>query len=273
VAAGLVVLATSFHAHAEEYPPCGERTPTAQDVDAAKGMHKAAEQYYAKAKYDQAITSWREAYNFDCNAHRLLINVGNAYEKLGNTAKAIEAFDAYVQRLGPNADPTIVEKVANLKALLAQQQKPPEGNGNDAPPPDPNPDPNPSPDEPPVDGGDTTTSLAPWILVGTGGAVAVVGGVLIGVGFGKVNEAEDRCPTHQDCDNESTSLGNEGLTLQRVGGVMFGLGLAAVAGGVVWYLIDSGAFSGDDPQAAALPVNVGVAVTPEFSGVSLSGSF
>jgi hypothetical protein len=121
-----------------------------------------------------------------------------------------------------------------------------------------------------VDGGDTTTSLAPWILVGTGGAVALVGGILIGVGFGKVNEAEDRCPTHQDCDNESTSLGNEGLTLQRVGGVMFGVGLAAAVGGVVWYLIDSG---DDDPQAATLPVDVGVAVTPEFSGLSLSGSF
>ena len=91
LATGLILLTLSAPA-AADYPPC-DKTPSASDVDAAKGMHKAAEQYYARARYDKAIDSWQEAYGFDCTAHRLLINIGNAHEKLGNTAEAIDAVD------------------------------------------------------------------------------------------------------------------------------------------------------------------------------------
>ncbi|MBW2455589.1 MAG: hypothetical protein JRI68_13805, partial [Deltaproteobacteria bacterium] len=241
------------------------------DVEAAKGMHTAAKQFYDKARYDRALETWVDAYNFDCNAHMLLINIGNPYEKLGETAKAIETFEIYIARVGDKADEKTVEKVANLKELLQRQQEP-------DPPPPPPPDPNgdkPQPNGDPNGGTIDTTGgpgALPWIVVGVGGAAAVVGAVLLGVGSSKVNDAESKCPSHDECDNEDArALGNEGLTLQRAGGGVFAVGLLAIGGGLVWYFLGS---KDSASQAFATPsLDVGVTVSPAYSGLSLTGSF
>jgi tetratricopeptide (TPR) repeat protein len=234
----LIVLAFGTPAYADTYAVC-DRTPSASDVDAAKGMHKAAEQYYAKARYDKAITSWKEAYTFDCTAHRLLINIGNAYEKLGQTNEAIEAFDTYIDRMGANADQTIVDKVANLRELAATRPHP-------VPQPLPTPVPSPNPEPQPNDGGDSGEGpgAAPWVLVGVGAGVAVVGAVLLGVGVQKESAADEACPDRKcpDDDPDFESIiddGNLGLKMQVAGGVMLAVGLVAAAGGVVWWVVAS----------------------------------
>ncbi len=257
-----VILSWSAVAAAEEYPPC-DKPPSPDDTEAAKGMHKAAEQYYNKARYDRAIASWKDAYSFDCTAHRLLINVGNAYEKLGNTAKAVDAFEVYVARMGDAADPNIVEKVANLREQLR---------GPALVAPDPVPDPIPEPVIVPVpdpDGSDANDpGVGPWILLGGGVATAIVGGVLLGVGAGQEADALDRCPDRKCEDPELKALGNDGLNLQIAGGTVLAVGLVAAAGGLVWYLIESDAFG-----TAKLPVTVNVGATPEFGGLTISGAF
>ncbi|MEZ4437773.1 MAG: tetratricopeptide repeat protein [Polyangiaceae bacterium] len=254
-------------AHAEDYPPC-ENTPSASDVDAAKGMHKAAEQYYARARYEKAIASWREAYGFDCTAHRLLINIGNAYEKLGDTAEAIEAFETYIERTGSAADPTIVEKVDNLRAQLPRTPEPP-------PPPPP-----PPPPAPP--GGETDAGgpgIGPWLVVGGGAAAAVVGGVLLGIGIQKEKAAEEACPSRTNCAPEVRQEGNLGINLQRGGGVALTVGLVAVAGGFVWWAV-ANALEDDAtkaPQAALQlgPVSVrpDLLLAPGLGALGLSGRF
>ncbi len=261
LAVGLCVTSVSLTSAADTYPPC-DKTPTAEDVEAAKGMHKAAEQYYAKARYDRAIESWKDAYGFDCTAHRLLINVGNAYEKLGKTELAIEAFETYVQRMGDSADANIVEKVNNLRALLKSQ-----GPANPDPVPSPTPTPVPTPDPVPDDD-DSGPGPYPWVVVGGGVALSIVGSVLLGVGTAKENDALDQCPQRRCDDPELIDLGNEGISLQVAGGTVLAVGLVAVAGGVVWYLIGSDAFG-----SANLPVTVNVGATPEFGGLTVSGSF
>ncbi len=264
LACTLFLATSSATAWAEDYPPC-EKTPTADDVEAAKGMHKAAEQYYAKARYDRAISSWMDAYSFDCTAHRLLINVGNAYEKLGQTEKAIRAFEVYIERMGDEADRNIVDKVNNLRELL--KTKPPDAPNPVAP--NPTPDPTPLPDPEP-DHSDGDPGPGPWILVGGGVAAAIVGAVLLGVGIGKEAEAEEACPTRECTDPEVTALGNEGLNLQIAGGTVMAVGLVAVAGGVVWYLVDS---SVSTAELHELPVRIDVGAGPGGAGLSLSGSF
>lgn len=231
VAPGMVATA-----HADPYPNC-DRTPSSADVDAAKGMHKAAEAYYARARYDKAITSWKEAYTFDCTAHRLLINIGNAYEKLGRTQEAIEAFETYVARMGSNADSTIVEKLSNLRELLANA--PPD------PVPDPNPVPNPVPQPPPEQApgnGDDGEGpgAAPWVMVGVGAGVAVAGGVMLGIGVKKESDAAAVCEdrgANEPCPPDIAEDGNLGIKMQIAGGVLLGVGLAAAAGGVIWWAV------------------------------------
>ena len=270
LATGLILLTLSAPA-AADYPPC-DKTPSASDVDAAKGMHKAAEQYYARARYDKAIDSWQEAYGFDCTAHRLLINIGNAHEKLGNTAEAIDAFETYIDRMGSSADPTIVEKVKNLRDLASTQ-------------PDPNPQPDPVPQPPPPtpvpqpNGGDTGPGAAPWVVVGAGGAVAIVGGIVMGIGIQKEAAAADECPERGDgggCPQEVADDGNLGIRMQIGGGVTLGIGLAAAAGGLLWWALtmpSDGDTATTSLDLGPMTVTPSVGLTPSYQGLGLSGTF
>jgi hypothetical protein len=125
-------------------------------------------------------------------------------------------------------------------------------------------------------------------LVGGGGAVAVVGAVLIGVGYAKYNDALSQCPLKtqpdgsqkHDCGGNSAaaSEGPLGQTLSGAGWGVFGVGLAAAAGGLVWQL----AFN--KPGPASAPAKVGAAPRPRGlwispatgpgkGGVTVGGSF
>jgi tetratricopeptide (TPR) repeat protein len=265
VAAAFLLLALAAVASAKAYPPC-DRKPSPADIEGAKGAHKAAETHYNKGRYDRAIAAWEDAYNFDCTAHRLLINIGNAYEKLGQRQNAIEAFETYLDRAGDNADPTIADKVANLKALQSQDQNPPPppptatatgtdtGTGPPPPPPDTAADPGPG----------------PWILVGAGAALTIAGVVMLAVGIDKINEADDECPNRKNCDPEIADLGNEGRTLQGIGIAGAAVGVAAVGAGLLWYFL-----TGDDSPAPATAraVTVQPLVSPWTAGVSVSAAF
>ena len=98
------------------YPECTHKA-SAADTEGAKGAHKAASQFYDRGDYDKAIRYWTDAYAFDCTAHGVLINIANAYEKQGDKASAVVALETFLRRSG--ADPTIEEKVRNLKQSLA----------------------------------------------------------------------------------------------------------------------------------------------------------
>jgi tetratricopeptide (TPR) repeat protein len=94
--------------------PC-TRTPKPEDVAAAKGAHKAATRFYERGAWDDAIRCWADAYNFDCTAHDLLVNIANALEKKGDRAGALATLEAYL-KLKPN--PEIAERVRKLRETL-----------------------------------------------------------------------------------------------------------------------------------------------------------
>jgi tetratricopeptide (TPR) repeat protein len=94
--------------------PC-TRTPKPADVTAAKGAHKAAARFYERGAWDDAIRCWADAYNFDCTAHDILVNIANAQEKKGDRAGALATLEAYLQHK-PN--PEIAERVRKLREAL-----------------------------------------------------------------------------------------------------------------------------------------------------------
>ena len=167
------------------YPEC-TRKPTPQDLEGAKGAHKAATQFYERAEYDKAIRYWNDAYAFDCTANNLLVNIANAYEKLGDLAATVATLEAYLKRTGPN--PTIEQKVKNLRALMAAAAR------RRRPPPD-----RAAARHRRADGGADRARSArrgparfgntPWFLVGGGGALAIVGAILLPVGYGNISSA------------------------------------------------------------------------------------
>lgn len=207
------------------YPECTKK-PTPQETEGAKGAHKAASQYYERAEYEKAIQYWKGAYEFDCTANDLLLNIANAYEKLGDRAATVVTLETYLQR-HPNPNPTIATKVKNLKIAMAQA----------AATAAPTVVPSAAPTASPADGGRPYGNY-PWIVVGGGGALALIGAILLPVGYGNIAEAEKLCPVHENCTNtDAASKGNSGRTMAGVGWGLLSVGLAAAGGGLVWQLL------------------------------------
>lgn len=254
------------------YPEC-TRKPTSADLDGAKGAHKAASQFYDRGDYEKAIRYWTDAYSFDCTAHGVLINIANAYEKQGDKASAVSALETFLKRAG--TDTTIEEKVRNLR----QAAPPPVPTASATPTVKPSasavpsaaPKVMPSAAVPP---GRKPYGYKPLIAAGGGGAVAIVGGVLLGVGTSAISSATKKCENRL-CpvgSEDQISKGNTGRIQQGIGATGLVVGLAAVGGGLAWELLFN------KPRPAAAPpgkvsIHVLPAASPNEGGMSVSGSF
>jgi tetratricopeptide (TPR) repeat protein len=290
-AALLATLTDTAHA-ATTYAECGGRQPNEADVEGAKGAHRTAETYYQQGKYEKAIERWIEAYSLDCTAHRLLINVGNAFERLAGVTlsashleEALRALETYVQRAGLQADPVVKNRIVELKDRLKTLKSAPPpippgngGAGRGEPPP-----------REPVDKGDTADepSVTPWVLIGVGSAAALAGTVVWGVGLGKQSDAEDvcpdrECPTPRD-ENEKAAIdeakkdGDAGVIMAWVGGAIALAGVGTAAIGVILKLTEGPEESASGRTAerafASAPLTVTPFAGPGAGGLSLGGRF
>lgn len=251
------------------YPECTTKA-SPQDNELAKNAHKLAAGYYDRADYDKAIQYWNEALKFDCSVNDLLINIANAYEKKGDRAATIATLETYLKRTGPN--PVLEQKVKNIKAQMAPPQ--PSATATLAPTATATATPTATaiPTAPPPSGPRPFGNI-PWAVVGGGGALAIVGAILIPVGLGKINDATSKCPlktlpdgsqTH-DCGSNTSARdeGNSGQAMAGAGYGLLGVGLAAAAGGLVWQL----AFN----KPGSATAKTGLWVSPTTDGRSSSG--
>ena len=112
----------------------------------------------------------------------------------------------------------------------------------------------------PVEVAPAPSKTPAWILVGVGAAVAVGGGVLMGVGASRAGTAtEGLLNPGTDSPADAVAHLKEGQMLHTIGAIGLGVGAAAVAGGIVW--------------AMALPsAPVQVSVVPREAGATLSVS-
>lgn len=262
------------------YPECN-RKPTPADVEGAKGAHKAANQFYDRGDYDKAIRYWNDAYGFDCTAHSVLINIANAYEKKGDKPAAIATLETYVRRSGP--DPTIEEKVKNLKQSL--QTMPPSTTGviptatvSSSAVPTASVTSIPTAPPPIVQ---RPYGLAPWVVVGVGGAAVVVGAILLPLGLTSIREAERHCPERQctQANVEYFRSGNDGRVRAGIGIAGLSIGGVAMASGLVWQLM----FNRPREVGTVPPLSLksigpgGVQFTPRLgpgqAGLTVSGGF
>jgi hypothetical protein len=251
------------------YAECTHK-PTAADQDGAKGAHKAASQFYDRGDYEKAIRYWTDAYGFDCTAHGVLINIANAYEKQGDKAAAVLALETFLKRAGN--DPTIEEKVRNLKQAMAPPPPTATASASAAPTAAPTAIPSAIPSAPPS--GPKPYGYTPLIVTGGGAGLALIGGILLGVGSGATSTADAACPVRHQCTDPAViSSGNTGRAEQGVGATGLVLGLAAVGGGLAWEFL----FNKPRAAATAPPAKVGIHVLPvagpQERGISVSGSF
>ncbi|WP_234023662.1 tetratricopeptide repeat protein [Sorangium cellulosum] len=274
LAAGLAVAGQAGDP-ALEYPECN-RTATAADLEGAKGAHKAATQFYERADYDRAIQYWKDAYQLDCSAHGVLINIANAYEKKGDRAEAVTALETYLART-PDASEaqTFRDKIQNLKNSIRPAPTPTASESASAPVPPPllptaSAVPSRTVEAPPPE---PPYGYAPWAVTGAGAVTLLVGGILTTSGFADIAEAEERCPSRKDCTADVADQGNQGRTRATIGGVLVGLGAAGVASGLIWQL----GFNHPQPPSSALGSGPALRLIPVagpgVAGVGAAGRF
>jgi tetratricopeptide (TPR) repeat protein len=264
---------------APPYPAACEASKVSKtDSERAHQVFLSGKQFLDESNYDKAIQYFRDAYALDCSVHEILPIIATAYERKGDRAEAIRALEEYLKR-SPNApDKERVERrIKNLKDQLpatATTTAPPTASTTAptatttttaTPTATTTAPPTTTATTPPPSGG---RSAVPLIVAGIGGAALATGVVLLIIGNGKVSDAESRCdpdtPGGRNCRNvEAVADGNSGRSLMTVGGVVGGVGLAAVIGGLVWYFVQ--------------PANRVGWLTPQFgpgyAGLSGSGTF
>jgi hypothetical protein len=126
----------------------------------------------------------------------------------------------------------------------------------------------------------------PWVIGGVGVAAAGAGAVLLPVSQGKASDAEALCggtdctalgDTDADAWREAQSLVSDAQTLEAVGWVSIGVGVAALGTGVVLLLVDPtrGGESAPAPEARVGRATVALhpAAAGADAGLSLLGRF
>lgn len=270
ICSGLVLGSLGLNGSAAAYPAC-TKTPTKADQEAAEGAFKAGFGSYQEGDYPKAIMYWEDAYRRDCTAHLLLLNLANAFERIPDKPKAVDALKAYLEVAGDIPNRAQLERrVENLEAQIAAEReaaaaKPPEPTPVTEPPP---------PTTQPEDSSSTGKTITPWIVVGASGAVTIVGAVVFLGGSKKVSDAEEVCSDRKcpptPAGQDARADGDDGRKQMTVGGIVMGVGLAGVAGGLVWHFLEKPSTDAASlkPRRTLQPT-----FTQDYAGLTLGGTF
>lgn len=90
-----------------EAPPAAERAPASgpdrptcnasEDVEAAKRTFQLGIVHYEQGEYSEAAQAFEQSYQLSCRAE-VLFNLATALERAGDSARAIAAFELYLER-------------------------------------------------------------------------------------------------------------------------------------------------------------------------------
>jgi hypothetical protein len=271
-------------ADGKSYPSCEGRTVSPQDQEAARAAFTLAQTSYNESDYAKAIEYLRDAYRRDCTAHELLRNLARAYETKGDKAEAIKALETYLERVPKAQDAdSIQRRIANLKAQL--QPAPSPTTAPVAPAPKPtvttppsSPPPSPPPPEDEGEGAEGKHSVAPWVVVGVGGAAVVAGAIMIGVGVSEQASSRAGCTQNTQgqyvcgpgIDPAQRQSQNQTGAATATAGVVIGIvGVAAVGGGLLWHFLEpTGAETTKSGRPRLVPQ-----LAPGYAGFGLEGRF
>lgn len=243
-----------------------------------KALSADAEAAFRAKRYQEAIDAYLEAYGVVPSAE-VLYNIAYIYDRhLANRGLAKDFYSRVVRT--PESSKDILALATKRLTELEAEDKAevkviaptlggtgPRSGDTPAAPAEPRvgdatsvPDP-----DPPVDPGGP--GVAPWILVGAGGA-ALVTGVVLAV---SAQSTHDDFRATDDLD-EKRSLGSDGESLSVAADVLMFGGAALAAGGLVWYFVAS---SGEPTGQGSVNVETSLApmLMPDGMGLTFGGQW
>ena len=240
-------------------------TPSPADTEEAKNAYRDGQVAFSEGDYERAAVLWESAYRRDCSAHALLLNLATAYELLGRPEHAAAALHRFNER-APDSSYTAAneQRIARLQRFVVAPRP-----RRDAA--------QPCPTSPSVPAATPTSGVSIPVAVAVGGAVtAVVGGALYAQARHAAGEAEDRCGGPPDqCQDEAAMVDGERARSRAVtSGWITSIGLATLAGGIVWHLLSGpGAPATSTGSGSGRPLRVGSAVGPSGVNLWVGGGF
>jgi len=215
----------------------------------ARALFEAGEAAHNEGHYAEAEEYFRRSYELSGH-HLLLWNIALAAELARHDEAALAAYEAFVEHLPNN------ERVGRARTRIAALREMLDGggDGDDAAPPPRTTDPATTTSRSSSGGGGDAT--VPWILFGASAAVAITGGVLLGVAAADVSAVENPGENPRWADVADAYDRSEPLSI--AGAVLLGVGGAAMVGTLVWAILAGG--DDDEPTAQLLvgPGTLGV---------------
>lgn len=218
----------------------------------ARARFERAEEHYASGNFALALEGYEHAYEQmraagHPNAILVLYNVSQTNERLGRLRVALEGFERFLVEAPADAPfrDEATRRAADLRRRLELQQ---EDSGSGAAPP-------------------SEGSISPVgpVLLGVGGAAAIVGAILGGVALSDSESARAGCEG-TSCPADARSGIESAQTLANVADPLLFGGLAVAAVGLVLTLVLR-----DGPDEP--PVQAAASCGPTGCGAVLRGSF
>jgi tetratricopeptide (TPR) repeat protein len=253
------------------YKACDKKA-SPDETSAAQGLFKAGASSYKEGDYAKAIQYWRDALERDCQANLLLSNLANAYEKSGDLDAAIVTLETYLKREPNDPEaPTMQKRIENMRKAKAAAAPATQSATSSAAA---KPTATAAPTSTATGKGSAGPGIAPLVVAGVGGVLAITGIVVYAGGKKKITDAEAACPDRNSCaDADARDKGNSGRTQVTIGGVLAGVGVLGIGGGLAWYFLDKPSSSG----AATAPAMPKRYFLPEigsgYAGAVVGGRF
>jgi tetratricopeptide (TPR) repeat protein len=251
------------------YPPC-TKTVTKADSDAAHSKYLAGKVDYDEAKYDAAIAQFREAYERDCTKHDLLIIISRAYELKGDREEAIRALEVYLERVPDSPDAVAHQnRLKNMKDAVAARPAPGATSDTTSAPPE-------DTIAPPPVAEPRERSVLPWVVVGTGAAAMIAGGIVHALR----PELPENCrppeagvcrPREDGSLEDDKERAGRWRTMPVIGTSLLVAGGVLVVGGLLWHFLEPTGPSED--QASSTKPRLRPEAAPGYGGLSFSGLF
>jgi tetratricopeptide (TPR) repeat protein len=191
----------------------------------ARSLFESGRAAFAQGRYEVALGRFREAYELSGRAE-LLYNVAQCADRLRRDEEAIEAFERFSIAVPDAPERAQVEArlevlrrqvadAARSRALREEHAELVADRANDR-------------------------GAGPWVVVISGGAIAIAGGVFLGVALAERADIEGLTRADGTSFEEVEGALDRVPIFSTIGAVALGVGAAALAAGIVWLVADGG---------------------------------